>query len=1483
MRCTCTAIIVALMLALTANCFAQQPENLCPNPGAEEGEAAPVGWYNEGGSGSWAEDEAHSGARSFKLEQFDTEGTRGWTSPMIPVPEPGKSQFMLSVWAKLDQVSGHSGAFIGFYHTDENGERIGQSGMLTVGGDGIDVTTFDWEKFIAMSDLPPEVKGVRVNVRLYGATGTVWFDDIAVRVHSSDPLAAPTALRRGLRLAEPGACAIVAADGLATQAQAVHKLLADRGFDLPILAHDEPDLRTETRDLIIMGDLTTSAASELLYLNSYTYEDRWFPGADGYVIRPLINCLGTGANFLVIGASDEPGLDAGVAALADVLDAAGAPWDLPLTVQPGPGWGGVGTLPWTIGGGRRQMTPAIAYLKSGDLDHAREYRDVMLALAAAPDDLALGVDAGVHLTWITQSMSWDLMHTCPVFSDDDRVTITNHLLRIMRSSEGQGHVRPRRAPRENHATRSARAFYYACRHFSKYYAAELEVELQQWRRQLKSFWAGPFATSRCFEDSLSQHGLGGTLDNTLDIGFMEPEWSDEYFASGRARQMGERCIAISNNMGQTVMLGDTGAGDYATSVFSKLAWKLKDGRYLFMLGKRGPIGTTTDELMRGFDVGMQPVVPEDHVGLTVIPADDLFFHLSLRETEGVDFDRAFDKLTFREGFDPDDEYIMIDGTSGGSHSYDDANTFGEFAANGRRWLCETDIFNGPTMSFHNAVTIAHDGLGDSVPTQSAELLRSAEGDRWAYTATRLPNYNACDWTRHTLWQPDRYTFVLDEMTALEPGQFSFVDGWRSLGAPELEPGLLKCSQDAVRRQGYIWSGASLSAAITDTSGKYHYVLGGHDTVLCRSDEVGDFIEMTAPIKAAGEYVITLRTLDYTGRGIMQLSVDGEPLGEPIDMLHDAPPVITQTRVGTLALEAGDHKIRFTVVGRNPASDNTYMAIQELNIAQATVADDPVVDARRFRLLFPPSVPASLDRDHETLGKYLPNSRYHDQYLNILEQSMNTDLQPGESACFVNVFYATADPTRSVELRRLTDHCALVMADGEPALIGAGADGTELQSGDLQASGAMFFISPERITLTEATATLAGQPLADGVPADPAALRAALQAAWDGAATGATAPPVPWADAAPLTPLWSAELPDTPLAVEALRGADGLRLAVGGVRGSVTAWTATGAAAGEMTTAGSVHALEAADLDGDGAEELLVGSDDANIYALGADLTERWRREIEFMKQTWGWWTLGTSKVRRIYADDITGDGTPELMLGVGNMRLHCLDATGEELWRYRTDHGICTTITTADFFGDGRNLVIAGNGLTSSAGTMWLLDAAGEVVKRYHNGSWCTALPAIAVGDLDGDGTLTAFGGNNRGDVRAWAPDSEYTVPLWANNLTRPIRSLTVLPGSVAVGSDSGYLCAFDQAGEKIWGLPLSSAITHTALVQGPGATPALVAGCKDGQVFLVSPTGALLGHHDLGARLVDMIVADVDGDGRDDIVAVTSGPSALTVITVPG
>lgn len=1498
MQLTRIALVLAVCITWVPAC-AFGPANLCPNPGAEEGggDDGPAGWYIEfGPKCTWAGDSAHSGARSLKIEAEEAGPTIAWTSPMIPVPAPG-AQLMLSVWARLGNVTGGNGAFMGLYHTDAEGKRIGQSGMLTIGGAGNEVATREWQRYVSASNLTEQVRGVRVNLRLYHARGTVWFDDVELRAIRRDPLAEPCALRQGLRTNAPGGPTVVACEGGAKAADRVRQALLDAGCPgAPVVPHDAVDLATEQRDLIILGNLATSRAVEHLYLRSYTYEDLYYPGEGGYVLRPLVDPLGSGANMLVLGASDSDGLAAAVDEFCTRAADTGRVLDIPLTVRLGESYGGLGTYPWRGSGPRREMRPAAAYLLTGDLDKASEYRDAMLRQAATPNEALFGRDASLHLFYVTQTMSWDLMHACPVFSDDERLKITDYLLKVMRSPQGYGYsgIGAGMRSRENHATRAARAFYYGWRHFSKYYAQKLEAELPLWRAKLEGFWASCFASSRSFEDSLSQHALGGSLDNALDIAFQEPDWSAAFFASGLARRMGERCMAISNNMGDTVLLGDTAAGDYSSSVLSKLAYRLRNGRFTFMIGKRGGRGVSTDEPIRGFNVGLEPVLPEDHIGLKVIPADGLYFRTALRNTAGVELEEAFDKLTFRSGLDPGDEYLLIDGVAGGSHSYDDANSIGEFSANGRRWLCEIDIFNGPTMSFHNAVTVARDGLGDPSVPQAAELVRSA---RWeerdggtpgcAYTATRLPAYNGVDWTRHVLWLPGAYTVVVDELAALEPGDYSFVLGWRSLGRPSLEPGLFEARQDEQPRPGMFVDGEELVRRVGRTSGKYLYHLGSYNALLCRAEGTDDFVEVRITVPEGGQYELAAHSLDYTGRGIVQVSVDGDQVGAPVDMYTDRGARERVTDLGQVTLEKGEHVLRFDVVGKDRASDGYYLALTGVSLSRPGDAASAAKNAEnRFRLVFPAATPATLDRDTETLGKYLPPSRHRDQALNILEQSMNRTLAPGATVCFRNVFAATTgaegDP---VQMRAVSDHCLLVRSGDETALIGAAVAGTSVRVGDLEASGKLFCVSPSRALLLEASATVGDRTISP--EPDPTASRGitqALEQAWRSCGEGESGALDPWGGLPELPVAWSADVDGRPLSLAVRHTTSGALVAVGSAEGLVSEWGSGGEPGARFEADGPVYALAAADLDGDGSEELLAGSDDEHVYALVAELRELWRRRVPFLRdqQPWLWWTLNASKVRKIHAADLTADGRPEILLGVGNMRLHCLDASGEELWRYRTDHGICTTITTSDLFADGKVRVLAGNGLTSSNGNCWVLNEKGEVLQTWYNGSWCTSLPAIAVGDLDGDGRLTVFCGNNRGDLRAYVAATGKPEQLWIRNLTRPIRSLTVMPagqsGVVAVGSDSGYLCAFDQAGEKAWGTALSSAITHTGLVRRAGQA-LLAAGCRDGNVFLVAPDGQLMGRHGAGDRLEDMVVGDLDGDGNDEVVLATSGPGRLWAI----
>lgn len=1326
--------------------------NLCPHADCEAAgpDGGPAGWTPLGKGGSWSSSDRHSGRRSLALAAAQ-EARCGWVSQPISLVRPGR-QLVLSVWARLSGVTGGQGAWFILEHLDGSGRRIGQSAVSTLGGASQSVADEPWRQYFAFSQLTPEVKAVRIGLWLRDARGAAWFDDVELAEYEPAPLTRPRPLRRGLRLSGGPGVAIVDCAGGGIQAARIQAALKARGFDAPILAHDQSRGPEERRDLVVLGNLATSKAAEQLYLHYYSYEDLYDPGAGGCVLRPLVDPFGDGANVLVVGASDDKGLARGVDRLLELVASCGPVLEVPLIVEPGAGYQGIRFFPWRGPGPYREMEPAGAYLKSGDLAHAHEYRRKILKEWLAHSDQALADrQNALHLIYHSMTMSWDLMESCGVFSDEERLLLTNQLLKIMRSNQASGYAGIStdllaRRSRTNHDVRNARSFYFGWRYFAKYHRAALRPEVERWRWQVENFFKlWHFGSHRTGDSGISQHAFCGSMNAVVDVALMQPDWARRFFDEGHARRMGDWAIAVCNNMGQAVMLGDAGPADYPCALFAKLAYRLNDGRYRFMIDKRGAEQTASDEPMRGFNNGLAARHPQDHVGLKIIPQDRLYFDSMLQHKEGVAFERAFDKIALRSGFDPADEYLLLEGEAGRSHAQDDANTIAEFSANGRRWLCEPDIFMGPSLAFHNAVTVTRDGLGCPDTPQAAELLAQASGKGYAYTATRLPRYSGTAWTRHLVWLPGRYTFVLDEITADVSGQYSLVLGWRSLGRPELAPGLFTSAQD-------------------DRS-----------------------------------------------------------------------------------------------TGRN-----------------------------RFFLRFPTGVPAALDRDTDLLGAFVPESPHHDKAINVLEQSHARALQPGRSACFQNVFWAAAgDTLRQVELRRLNEHCALLRSGDEIALVGAGAAAATCELKGLRVTGRMFYIRPDFAFGVEMSPADGG-----GRALRSEAIRAVLANAWDEADQGPAADVAdPWAGLARLTETWAARLTASPLSLAVARGRAGPRLAAGTQPGLVLQFDRTAQPAGQFRAGGAVHTLAAGDLDGDETEELLVGSDDEHAYALDASLAPLWKFRPPFQidASTPGFCTMRSAKVRKIMADDLDGDGRPEVLLAAGNMRLHCLDRAGGERWRFTTAYGTVTTMTAADVFGDGHRRILAGPTLTRPRGQLWILDDAGRTLQTLVFGAWGANLQALAVADLNGDGRRTIFCGGNEGNLIAWPADPRRGATLhkgrndhlWLRNFTRPIRAMIAVPdrGLVAVAGDSGCLAGVDETGRLAWNLALGNPVVHAALVRRRSGPPRLAAGCANGRVFLVDVDGKPLALFEGRAGLRAMVAADLDGDGIDEIVVATAAPDRLSVV----
>ena len=88
---------------------------------------------------------------------------------------------------------------------------------------------------------------------------------------------------------------------------------------------------------------------------------------------------------------------------------------------------------------------------------------------------------------------------------------------------------------------------------------------------------------------------------------------------------------------------------------------------------------------------------------------------------------------------------------------------------------------------------------------------------------------------------------------------------------------------------------------------------------------GDRLDLVVPVEAAGTYRLKVAMTKASDYAIVQLYLDGKPVGAPID-LYDPQVVPTgEIDLGTRNLTAGEHRLGIGIVGANPAAAKAYMA------------------------------------------------------------------------------------------------------------------------------------------------------------------------------------------------------------------------------------------------------------------------------------------------------------------------------------------------------------------------------------------------------------------------------------------------------------------------------------------------------------------------------------------------------------------------------
>ena len=583
----------------------------------------------------------------------------------------------------------------------------------------------------------------------------------------------------------------------ATLANAIQKATGR----LPAVEDDTVDPATLGQGpLLVLGNLMEGAASRQLYLTGYDMTDLAWPGAGGHVVRTIRDPFGTGAHVVMLGGSDAAGVAEAAAKLAEIVAKGGArlgyrnevklganadaieAWSSKLLGSDDKVWIRTGSYgSWAFMGAIGKA--ATGYLRTGNEAYLPVFKRELLHFFENdlhnPSGEAHQMIHGLVRAFL---LPWDLIRDHPFFSDEDRRRIDSEILFICHSGEG-----PRPfggwVVRGNHGTVRALDSLFLGRYFWRRHQLE---EGKKWMKWAEGCFAPQMASFKPIEDNYG-HEYGISLHNTLVYALAAGK--TDYVKSDAFRRSAERAI-IAHAVGSRV-----------AGYLSACAVAAGDPRYLSLEAAAGGEAyirscaamkgrSGNGESLRAFCGFPTGAVHEGLLGLAVAPIDPLWYKTNWINPGGIyqnvhPREECIDKLSIRDGFDPDDFYMLIDGIAGGNHAFEDANCLVRYQDSGVVWLTlgrGLGRTSASTVRQQNGVAVSLDGQGPRSLHRYARLLYTAEQpEGYASVGSSLEGIDPADWQRHVARRKDAWTLVIDRAVAKKKGEMLVERHWHPRG------------------------------------------------------------------------------------------------------------------------------------------------------------------------------------------------------------------------------------------------------------------------------------------------------------------------------------------------------------------------------------------------------------------------------------------------------------------------------------------------------------------------------------------------------------------------------------------------------------------------------------------------------------------------------------------------------------------------------
>ncbi|NLO06085.1 MAG: hypothetical protein GX131_09700, partial [candidate division WS1 bacterium] len=686
-----------------------------------------------------------------------------------------------------------------------------------------------WEPEMVKTEAPIDVVKLRIYTGTHnpGAAFDLFVDNVRVEastmrsfldITEPKPLFPETVL---VEAGEPQAV-IITPEGdewAAVAAEVAGAIEAATGAKLQVVTPNGMDeAAIAETNAIIIGSIVNNMALLYPYSHQLTFADGVYPGAGGYELRTVHDPWGTGRNILAIGGSDVAGARAALEALAPHLQP-GETLVLPplleakLTGLAEETWGSWFTADlderWAEGVRRSCEThleragtrglfsmaegQGLRYALTGREEYARMYvwmiKRTYEWYLSSPGTYGgpWGMDSDFHIS--RNIPAWDNVEECPAVTDEERWEVTKILFRWVSELGPQKSARAgSTSVRFNHQTFPALGCLYAGQYFQRYYdtfEGEYWVEVADGTFQYQLNASKP----HCDCNTYQWH----TLNHTLTYCMARPDLS--YFTSGNARLNAEYGIMMMNNLGYQVPNGDIGGwGPIGAElrILRMAEWFYREGLYQWALDRKAQIRPQPELSSFSMPPDHPAVEPAHLLGAQGWALDELWYN-SFGGPDEVALESAIDKISFRESFDPDAGYLLLDGLTRGGHGHMDANAILQWTENGRVWLADVDYIKS-LPKYHNSMLVLRDGQSAPLPGY-CELQNLADFETVGASQTVLRNYAGVDWHRGVIQLKNRGFVVVDRLVAREPGDYSFRAVWRTLGNTELDGATWQVEQD----------------------------------------------------------------------------------------------------------------------------------------------------------------------------------------------------------------------------------------------------------------------------------------------------------------------------------------------------------------------------------------------------------------------------------------------------------------------------------------------------------------------------------------------------------------------------------------------------------------------------------------------------------------------------------------------------------------